>query len=145
MILIISKHDDIATTKVIDWLYYLNVPFCKLNGTDIFSLESKIFMELTGDKISIELVNNSSKYCLSLFNSIWFRRDQLYYLPEEFLNEINNKTYFSEIIDYLNTENSVSKQSFYSCLSFNKKILGHFTHNRVNKIQKATHFREWLR
>ena len=132
MVLIFSHPGDQSTCKVIDWLHYFNTPFQRVNGNDLLSPHSttKIGINKNGTTLQLNAATNSVST-----NAVWFRRDGLNHLPAKYLSEIKKEKYHPVIVNYLNAENWTGKQALYSCAAQNKRVLGSYSSNRLNKIE----------
>lgn len=75
MILILSKSEfDTTTEDLIDWFFYLNEPFIRLNGEQLLN-DIKFQIEITNGKIKSTLYFKDKLIDLSEAGSkIWFRR-----------------------------------------------------------------------
>ena len=112
MINIISESNDISTNKVIDWLYYFNEDFKRIN-TDIDYCE-----------LSLE-INNEDKSSSLDNNVFWIRRGYFPFIKKEAKNTI----YF----EYLKNEYLLS---VFFIENFSNKIIGsYYKEYHNNKLE----------
>ena len=53
MILILSMDMDKSTDDVIDWLIYFNLPFVRINSTDLVQYKEEILWSMNNDHLKI--------------------------------------------------------------------------------------------
>ncbi len=71
MLLILSKDYDESTNDVIDWLYYYNTPFKRLNGDDFMKLKYSYTYKLDTNNNSYLNIGDIN---LKNVDTVWFRR-----------------------------------------------------------------------
>lgn len=118
MILIISDAKDNSTTKVLEWLNFLNKSVIRINSED--DLEIKFISQKIFFKI------NNISFELSEIESIWYRRG--------FLPLLTNKLFgVSQLDELIDDESNKLIQFIYYKLR-NIKSLNSFLNSDVNKL-----------
>ncbi len=74
MILIQSIEGDVATNEVIDWLLFQQIPFVRINDSDLLTIE-KLVIENEQTKIIFSL--NGKSIDLETISAFWYRRGSL--------------------------------------------------------------------
>ncbi|RBL89292.1 grasp-with-spasm system ATP-grasp peptide maturase [Chitinophaga flava] len=134
MVLIISKDMEPSTDKVIDWLYYLGIPFRRINGVDLLSPDLPASLTISQEKLDVHFMGDV-KADLSEITAVWYRRDATWHVLEAPIAAIRNEAYYNDIVLHLNNETSIAKKALYSFLNIEKKVLGNFGKSTLNKIE----------
>lgn len=82
MILIISKDNEITTTEVIKWLYYLDKKFIRVNEDEFFEIK------MANGKLALQSDRNS--FLLEDITSVWYRRGGIKFKRFYYHNDIIN-------------------------------------------------------
>lgn len=110
MVLIISTNGEKTTQKVIEWLYFSNIKFIRINDNDFFQTEDFSFFNADIENISIEQFNLK----LKLFNIIWYRKFGFFNAAKE-VQYLKNKVE-SNLMGIIKTEYYGLLNSFISLL-----------------------------
>jgi ATP-GRASP peptide maturase of grasp-with-spasm system len=133
MVLIISKDLEPSTDKVIDWLYYMGVPFQRVNGEEILSSKMGASLYVDKDHYNIQF---SGKIAASLkdVSAVWYRRDggtKQAPIPAP----LHQEEYIKDVRYHLSQELLIAKKGLYGWLEAEKCILGNFNRSTLNKIE----------
>lgn len=135
MILIISESSDLSTSKVINWLHYLKVPFLRINDSGHITLEMLEIDDKGVDfKINVtsRFYNETIKY--SDINGVWYRRGTISFKPLENITWESKSITNIDLLEILNlTENKTVLDFFWYLLSLKPSING-FLDNFTNKL-----------
>ncbi|MFK7949205.1 MAG: grasp-with-spasm system ATP-grasp peptide maturase [Saprospiraceae bacterium] len=128
MILILSNEYDYSTIDVTHWLKHYNIPFVRLNGEEVYSLEK---VTLENNEVDFVIYNDEKIIKLSEIKSVWYRRGQLNFTynlrPQEFGD-------FGRVIEmHLKAELEITTDLFYFLLK-EKPHIGTFERRGMNKL-----------
>lgn len=128
MILILSQEFDYSTIDVTHWLKYRNVPFVRLNGEEVYTLQK---VTLENNELDFIIHNDEKTIKLSEIKSVWYRRGQLNFTynlhPQEFGD-------LGRVIEmHLKDELEITTDLFYFLLK-EKAHIGTFERRGMNKL-----------
>jgi len=132
MILILSEDTDQSTNRVIDWLYFNNKDFIRINTESFIHHISLCLNDEQHLSIEVQSENNEDTFSLQNIDSFWFRRGTM--MPrKQLLNEIENTNLKKEISNTLTSEWTILS-SFLIKQFEKKKHLGNYGLRIPNKL-----------
>lgn len=127
MVLIISSLDDRSTIHVMDWLRYFDKPFVRVTS----SYPVKISSIDLDDLINSEIIIRGTKYKISDFEKVWYRRSWLIIEPYT-LGKFENDDLKQSINNQLFEERKTVEDFLLKCLY--KNSLNSQFDNFINKM-----------
>lgn len=102
MLLILSEEKDLTTNEVIDWLYFYNINFIRINKEDNIVIKEIKIINGVVERINIFIKNRNIELDLAIIKAYWYRRGNF---PLNFeVPQINHKYFLLEIENYLSFE-----------------------------------------
>ncbi len=135
MLLIISRHNDLSTQDVINWLLYYGAKVCVLNEVNYIE---DIVIEIKDTYLKFLLKTSKKEYIdLTEVKGVWFRRGEILFSRRYKVEVINNKKtsqYKDHIINFCKEEVEGIKEFIYQYLYDTCQCLGRPHTNRLNKL-----------
>lgn len=133
MIAILSTEDDLSTEQVMDWLYYKQADFIRINDNHLVDNYLSIKFEITNTQMKTILIDelNNKKVDIDEVNVVWFRKFGFYQESDFYKNllEIEEANVKSQIMG----EYNITLKFFTNFLN-DKKWLSHPKNVYVNKV-----------
>lgn len=133
MILLIAEEKDQSMNKVIDWLYYLNKKFIRINENST----NKLIEFCLNNSEQYFIFENSENGIIDTRNltSCWIRRGSFLFEPLDYKDYFYDNIVLSQhVFNYLISENSFLHSHLITFLETNIQFtLGNFNYN-INKL-----------
>lgn len=133
MILLIAEEKDQSMNKVIDWLYYLNKKFIRINENST----NKLIEFSLNNSEQFFIFENSENGIIDTRNltSCWIRRGSFLFEPLDYKDYFYDNIVLSQhVFNYLISENSFLHSHLITFLETNIQFtLGNFNYN-INKL-----------
>ena len=132
MILILSSEDDRSTSDVMDWLFYYEIPFIRINeSTKIIDFYVDTSISKTVFQITFEINSQTIKINSNDIFGYWYRRGNII-LRRGNIEHSNSYTYYN-VNNYINRECSTTSFFIHNFLRSIEGI-GSYLDNSINKL-----------
>ncbi|MFZ7166078.1 MAG: grasp-with-spasm system ATP-grasp peptide maturase [Bacteroidota bacterium] len=129
MVIIVSTNDEPSTDEVLKWLKYFNVPFLRINETDIVSIKEILLMD---GKVDILFEFSETEIISSKdITAYWYRRG---FININNLYETLRSVYSDAILQFINQERFKISEFFDYFFKTNYKSIGSMANADLNKI-----------
>lgn len=135
MILILTDDDESSTNDVIDWLFYYNIPFRRINENSVVFIEQLVLEDKTNFILNvINPVDMGTVECINLcdLTGFWYRRGEIKPSWEEVNHGDFSKKELKNLNYYLKREYFSIVKALYMLLG-EKKNIGSIFENETNK------------